>query len=119
MQESLYQVITTGTLNHKRLMADYQRKTILSPTDVLEKADNLLPQTIGLERLDRSTENVSYAGNEGTVILTLHRHGPYTSVTATTDRLRTSRIDYEIQKFLTELPYEPGDRPGRGSGDPT
>ncbi|MEO2159194.1 MAG: hypothetical protein ABGX31_07635 [bacterium] len=100
-------------------MADYQRRTVLSPADILEKADDFLPQSIGLERSDQSEENISYAGNEGTVILSLHRHGPYTSVTATTDRLRTSRIDYEIQKFLTELPYEPGDRPGRGSGDPT
>jgi hypothetical protein len=28
-------------------------------------------------------------------------------------------MDYEIQKFLTELPYEPGDAGGPGSGDPS
>ena len=100
-------------------MADDQRKPVLSPADILEKADDLLPQAIGLERSDQSEQPASYTGNEGTVILSIHRHGPYTSVTATTDQLRTSRIDYEIQKFLTELPYEAGDQPGRGSGDPT
>jgi hypothetical protein len=40
-------------------------------------------------------------------------------VVADTDRLRTSRIDYEIQKFLNHLPYEPFDRGGPGRGEPT
>lgn len=35
-----------------------------------------------------------------------------------TDRLRTSRVDYEVQKFLNRLPYEPGDEGGPGSGEP-
>ena len=51
--------------------------------------------------------------------LAAHRHGPYTNVLASSDQLRTSRLDYEIQKFLAELPYEPGDTGGRGSGDPS
>jgi hypothetical protein len=38
---------------------------------------------------------------------------------AETDRLRTSRLDYEIQKFLNRLPYEPGDRGGPGAGQPS
>ena len=100
-------------------MADYQRKTILSPVDIEKKAEELLPQTIGLEKSDESGHDICVIGDEGTGTLRLHRHGPYTNVIAATDRLRTSRIDYEIQKFLTELPYEPGDKPGRGSGDPT
>jgi hypothetical protein len=28
-------------------------------------------------------------------------------------------MDYEIQKFLNLLPYEPGDRGGPGSGQPS
>jgi hypothetical protein len=28
-------------------------------------------------------------------------------------------MDYEIQKFLNLLPYEPGDRGGPGTGEPT
>jgi hypothetical protein len=47
-----------------------------------------------------------------------HRHGPYTDVVANTDRLRTSRLDYEVQRFLNRLPYEPGDAGGPGSGEP-
>ena len=100
-------------------MAGYQRKTALSPSEVLSKAEELLPAWIGLTKSKSSTHSATYTGNEGTVTLTAHRHGPYTDVVASSDRLRTSRMDYEIQKFLTELPYEPGDAGGRGSGDPS
>jgi len=51
------------------------------------------------------------------VTLSAHRHGPYTEVVASTDGLRTSRIDYEIQKFLNLLPYEPGNHVGPDSGE--
>ena len=51
-------------------------------------------------------------------MLSAHRHGPYTDVTARTDRLRTSRMDNEIQRFLNYLPYEYGDAGGPGAGDP-
>ena len=53
------------------------------------------------------------------MVLSVHRHGPFTDVTARTDRLRTSRMDYEIQRFLNHLPYEYGDAGGPGSGEPT
>ncbi len=100
-------------------MAGYERKTALSPSEVLSKAEELLPAWIGLTKSKSSTHSATYAGSEGTVTLAVHRHGPYTDVVASSDRLRTSRMDYEIQKFLTELPYEPGDAGGRGSGDPS
>lgn len=99
-------------------MAGYQRKTAFSPAEVLKKAEVLLPDQIGLSRSKSSDHGATYTGAEGTVTFSVHRHGPYTEVVVETDRLRTSRVDYEIQKFLTELPYEPGDRGGRGSGDP-
>lgn len=99
-------------------MAGYQRKTALSPKEVLERADTLLPQSIGLSRTKRATHGATFTGAEGTVTLSVHRHGPYTDVVASTDRLRTSRVDYEIQKFLNKLPYEPGDAGGPGSGEP-
>ena len=82
-------------------------------------AEEELPAKIGLKRTEGSSHGATYAGDEGTAMLSAHRHGPHTDVIASTDGLRTSRIDYEIQKFLTELPYEPGDRGGRGSGDPS
>jgi hypothetical protein len=100
-------------------MAGYQRKTALSPREVLERAEILLPELIGLSRTKGTSHGATFTGAEGTVTLSVHRHGPYTDVVASTDRLRTSRVDYEIQKFLTELPYEPGDAGGRGLGEPT
>lgn len=99
-------------------MAGYERKTALPPSEVLAKAEELLPDLIGLSRSKGSSHGATYTGPEGTVTLTAHRHGPFTRVTISTDRLRTSRADYEVQKFLTELPYEPGDSGGRGSGEP-
>jgi hypothetical protein len=100
-------------------MAGYQRKTALSPEEVLSKAETVIPARIGLKKSKGSSHGGSFTGEEGTVTLSVHRHGPYTDVVASTDRLRTSRLDYEIQKFLNLLPYEPGDEVGSGSGEPT
>ena len=100
-------------------MAGYQRRTVLSPSDILAKAEELLPEWIGLTRTKTASHTATFSGEEGTVTLTAHRRGPYTNVLVSSDRLRTSRLDYEIQKFLTELPYEPGDVGGRGSGEPS
>ncbi|MCH2461916.1 MAG: hypothetical protein VYA70_03150 [Gemmatimonadota bacterium] len=72
-----------------------------------------------MTRTKTASHTATFSGEEGTVTLTAHRHGPYTNVLVSSDRLRTSRLDYEIQKFLTELPYEPGDVGGRGSGEPS
>ncbi|MCG6955309.1 MAG: hypothetical protein LJF04_04885 [Gemmatimonadetes bacterium] len=100
-------------------MAGYQRKTALAPHEVFEKADQLLPEWVGLSKTKSSSHAATFAGAEGTVTLSAHRHGPYTEVIAATDRLRTSRVDSEIQKFLNRLPYEPGDAGGPGAGEPT
>jgi hypothetical protein len=100
-------------------MAGYQRKTAFSPQEVLGKAESFLPELLGLTRSKDSSHSATYNGAEGTVTISAHRHGPYTEVVANTDRLRTSRLDYEVQRFLNELPYEPFDRGGRGSGEPT
>jgi len=100
-------------------MAGYQRKTASSPTEILDKAEQVLPEMVGLSRSKESAHSATYTGAEGTVTLTAHRHGPYTEVVANTDRLRTSRVDYEVQRFLNMLPYEPGDEGGPGSGEPT
>ncbi len=100
-------------------MAGYRRKTAFTPAEVVARAEDDLKARLGLRRGDNSGEASSFSGTEGTVTLSAHRHGPYTLVTATTDGLRTSRIDYEIQRFLNTLPYEPGDAGGPGSGDPS
>jgi hypothetical protein len=99
-------------------MAGYQRKTALAPREVLAQAEETLPERIGLARRKGSSHGATYTGDEGTVTLSVHRHGPYTEVVASTDQLRTSRLDYEIQKFLNLLPYEPGDRVPAEPGDP-
>jgi hypothetical protein len=99
-------------------MAGYQRKTAFSPDEVLERAEEFLPAMVGLTRSKESAHGATYNGAEGTVSLSVHRHGPYTSVVATTDRLRTSRLDYEVQRFLNQLPYEPGDKGGPRPGEP-
>jgi len=100
-------------------MAGYQRKTALAPSQILEQAEAILPDRIGLSKSKGSSHGATYTGDEGTVTLSAHRHGPYTEVVATTDGLRTSRIDYEVQKFLNHLPYEPGDQGGPGSTLPS
>jgi hypothetical protein len=100
-------------------MAGYQRKTAMSPEEVLSAAERILPERIGVNRSKGSGHDATYTGAEGTVTLRAHRHGAYTDVVASTDRLRTSRMDYEIQKFLNQLPYEPFDRGGPGKGEPT
>ena len=100
-------------------MAGYQRKTAASPEEVFAEAGAFLPEMVGLTPSKQSTHSATYHGVEGTVTVTAHRHGPYTEVVANTDRLRTSRLDYEVQRFLNRLPYEPNDRGGPGSGEPT
>ena len=100
-------------------MAGYQRKTAATPSEVFDKAEEVLPEILGLSRTKSSKHSATYAGLEGTVTVSAHRHGMYTDVVASTDRLRTSRMDYEIQRFLNHLPYEPGDDGGPGSGDPS
>jgi hypothetical protein len=99
-------------------MAGYVRKTVLSPGEILELADEILPERIGLSRSKGDGHGATFSGEEGTVTLTAHPHYYYTEVVARTDRLRTSRMDYEIQKFLNRLPYEAGDQGGTGRGDP-
>jgi len=98
-------------------MAGYQRKTASAPKEVLERAEEVLPQILGLSRTKSSAHGATYTGEEGSVTLSAHRHGMYTDVVASTDRLRTSRMDYEIQKFLNQLPYEPEDTGGPGTGE--
>ena len=97
-------------------MAGYQRRTALSPQEILDKADEFIPERLGLTKSKGSSHGASFSGEEGTVSLTAHRHGPYSEVIASTDQLRTSRLDNEIQRFLNHLPYEPGDKGGPGSG---
>src|SRR5687768_1782746 len=98
-------------------MAGYVRKTILSPGEVMEQASAALPDRLGLTAVKAGGHEATFSGREGKVTLGAHRHSLYTEVVAETDQLRTSRMDYEIQRFLNQLPYEVGDRGGPGSGE--
>ena len=95
-------------------MAAYQRKTALTPHEVMARAEEIIPERINLSKKSGSGHDATYTGDEGTVTLSAHSHGYYTEVVASTDRLRTSKLDYEIQIFLNHLPYEPGDKPTAG-----
>jgi len=97
-------------------MAGYQRKTALPPSEVLKRAEEIIPERIGLAKSKISEHGATYTGAEGTVTFSAHPHGFYTEVVASTDRLRTSRLDYEVQIFLNRLPYEPGDESTPDSG---
>ena len=96
-------------------MASYQRKTVLTPPEAFELAADILSNVLKLSKTGQSDHEATFTGEEGTVALSAHRHGPYTSVTATTDKLRTSRLDYEVQRILSWMPYEPGDKRGPAS----
>lgn len=98
-------------------MAGYVRKTALSPAEVLALAEEILPVRLGLHPTKTSAHAQTWSGKEGILTLHAHPHSLYTEVTASTDRLRTSRMDYEVQRFLNRLPYEPGDQGGPGTGD--
>ena len=78
----------------------------------------LFRSLLGVDLSKASSHSATYHGTEGTVTISAHRHGPFTQVVASTDRLRTSRMDYEVQRFLNQLPYEPGDRGGPRPGEP-
>jgi hypothetical protein len=98
-------------------MAGYVRKTIMSPSEILEQANEALPGRLGLTAVKAGDHDATFAGKEGRVTIGAHRHSSYTEVVAETDQLRTSRMDYEIQRFLNRLPYEAGDVGGPGSGE--
>ena len=99
--------VTVAVISYSRY---YARKDVpLMMTEARLTAS--LKTALALNRHLNGTD-LDVSVSEGTVTLSAHRHGPYTDVVASTDRLRTSRLDYEIQKFLNLLPYEPGDRGG-------
>lgn len=87
----------------------YERFTALSVREVLQQAENILTQRIPIEKKASDRHSITLSGGDGTVTIHAHRHGLATVVTAETDQVRTSRLDTEVQYFLTLLPYQPGD----------
>ncbi|HEX7243179.1 MAG TPA: hypothetical protein VF263_23040 [Longimicrobiaceae bacterium] len=92
-------------------MADYERGTVLSVRQVLEKADEVLTTRGELTRASGSAHGAVYSGGEGTVEVDAHRHGLSTQVVIRTDRLRTSKVDGVVRHLMNQLPYQWGDPP--------
>lgn len=91
-------------------MADYERNTVRSIREVFDLARQIFTERGELQMVRESRHSVTYAGAEGTVTLDAHRHGPYTTVVANTDRLRTSKLDSVVRYLLNQLPFQHGDR---------
>lgn len=92
-------------------MADYERITAASIREVLRTAEEILKARLPIEKVTEDRHSITLKGDDGTVTVTAHKHGFETVVHATTDQLRTSRLDAETQYFLNQLPYQPGDKP--------
>ena len=96
---------------------DYERMTAAPVHEVLRLAEQVLTERLPIEKIRGDHHTVTLRGGDGTVTVSAHRHGLETLVTASTDQLRTSRLDVEAQYFLNELPYQPADivhQPGDG-----
>lgn len=96
----------------------YERITAAPTREVLRLAEEVLTARLPIEVTDRGGHAITLAGGDGTVTITVHRHGLETQVHAATDQLRTSRLDLDVQYFMTLLPYQPEDVRGAGSALP-
>ncbi len=95
-------------------MASYERFTATPVADVLQRAVEVLTERLPLQRTGATSHSVTLSGGDGTATITAHRHNLETQVVASTDQLRTSRLDNDVQFFMSLLPYEPEDvMPGR------
>lgn len=94
-------------------MADYERITAAGTREVLRTAEEVLTARLPLSKVSEDRHSITLKGGDGTVTIRAHRHGPDTVVHASTDQVRTSRLDLETQYYLNLLPYQPGDVPTR------
>jgi hypothetical protein len=87
----------------------YERLTAAALREVLRLAEDVLTARLPLRKVSGDRHSVRLEGGDGTVTITAHRHGLDTQVHAATDQLRTSRLDLDVQYFMTLLPYQPAD----------
>ncbi len=90
-------------------MGNYERFTAAMPAEVCRRAEEVLTGRLPLRKTGETHHSVTLAGDDGTVRIEAHRHGLDTQVLATTDQLRTSRLDNDVQYLMTLLPYQPND----------
>lgn len=96
----------------------YERMTAAPIRDVLRLAEEVLTGRLPMRKVAEDHHSIRLEGGDGTVTISAHRHGVETQVHAATDQLRTSRLDLDVQYFMTMLPYQPGDVRGGGSALP-
>lgn len=96
----------------------YERRTSAAVAEALRLAEEILTERLPTEKVAADMHTVRFSGGDGTVTISAHRHGFETVVHVSTDQLRTSRLDGEVQYFMTMLPYQPGDVRGAGTGLP-
>ena len=77
--------------------------------DALRAAEEVLTGRLPIRKTGGDQHSITLEGGDGKVRIVAHKHGMDTSVEATTDQLRTSRLDLDVQYFMAQLPYEPGD----------
>jgi hypothetical protein len=96
----------------------YERMTAAPIREVLQLAEEVLTGRLPMRKTGGDSHSVRLEGGDGAVMISAHRHGLETQVHAVTDQLRTSRLDLDVQYFMTMLPYQPGDVRGAGTALP-
>jgi hypothetical protein len=96
----------------------YERMTAAPIRDVLRLAEEVLTERLPMRKTGGSHHSITLEGGDGAVTISAHRHGLETQVHAATDQLRTSRLDLDVQYYMTLLPYQPGDARGAGTALP-
>jgi len=87
----------------------YERWTAAPVREVLAQAVTILTDRLPIAVEHEDGHAVRLSGGDGTATISAHRHGFDTVVHVETDQVRTSRLDTEVQYFLTMLPYQPED----------
>lgn len=96
----------------------YERMTAASTQEALRIAEEILTARLPITKVGGDRHGIELSGGDGTVKITAHRHGLATVVHAATDQLRTSRLDMDVQYYMTMLPYQPNDQRGVGAALP-
>jgi hypothetical protein len=90
----------------------YVRLTSASIRQALDLAREILLERLPMEQVGGDAHSITLSGADGTVKIHAHKHGLDTQLDVSTDQLRTSRLDNEVQYWLTMLPYQPGEKRG-------
>lgn len=97
-------------------MATYERTTAAPTREILKLAEEILTSRLPIRKTGENKHSVTLEGGDGKVTIGTHRHGLDTLVHAATDQLSTSRLDLDVQYFMSRLPYQPGDIVAKDEG---